>query len=915
MEEYQKEQKKSLRGLKAAEEWWLDTNRNKVIKAGLNALFTVTGTALSGVVMPDIAARGIVKIVMAAGITGVVTSESVQKWMGDTLNKVNNFINEAIKEGMGPDTTEKDLKKWQTITKIGIVAGGGLIVASSALATGLVGGTTLAIGTVGAGVRFGITKGKETWLKKIDTDKKELYKKLGEEYDINKFSEKYEKLEKEIQKKDTKEKRIKWLNSFVGLGVSVTTADLILAQNPNIPGIEKPKISTENIKENWKNLWGKGTSTITNPDVYNNHSPQTAQQLEERIKNLKTIINDYDDNPENQKYLQYDIDRTQKELNVLNAQKEISKFNDLTKKAPIVLGEEELKETSATTNTKITELQTKSAETQKILENAKENAKIQIEEAKQAEDNLKTEEQKLAELKKAHEDSGHKTPEKPIEDEEKKVAELKKIAEKETIKAKQTEEILKQSETKVTEADKNLKETTPAPAETPEPAPVEKKEIDENAVVHAAGKDGIGGGITYAYLQQLKADSKLCESLGIEQSKLDDPHYAAVETAKLAVKMGYMERIEKDGHISFKEVRVLAPDKTAYVLTVNDKGEPVTTEYQVEKNNDGKYFSTKTEEIHNKGSLFEPTTDDGIEREYEKYTDKEYHYGEHRHDKTTHPTSANTETTKLEDKNLDKKLNDTTTKPKVPGIEKPENLTVTEKLIEIGKRDYTNFLHYGLDHKSSLTPEELKIFNSLEAELKKATLFEGTGNKIDKEFSSLRYEILKNHYTVRQGHDLIKDFNTRHGLIDGTRVDPFTSTESEFKIPTENNEYKLNAEQLKEVHKTYQEHMDQVFLSKIGKEFWENIKDAHGEIGRPSAETIMNMEVKDGNTPEIKALIAYFHELRRITGLSPKTSMVLLENQTPKQYVEQALEYAQSQKKLNDIEVKLSSYGDANTKK
>ena len=68
----------------------------------------------------------------------------------------------------------------------------------------------------------------------------------------------------------------------------------------------------------------------------------------------------------------------------------------------------------------------------------------------------------------------------------------------------------------------------------------------------------------------------------------------------------------------------LHPDKTAYVLTA-ENGEPVTTEYQVEKNDDGTYTGTKVE-THHSGDKFEPTTTNGIEKEYEYNTGKEHHY-------------------------------------------------------------------------------------------------------------------------------------------------------------------------------------------------------------------------------------------------------------------------------------------------
>ena len=155
---------------------------------------------------------------------------------------------------------------------------------------------------------------------------------------------------------------------------------------------------------------------------------------------------------------------------------------------------------------------------------------------------------------------------------------------------------------------------------------VEKVIVDENAVVHSAdAKTGMGGGVTYSYLEQLKANPELCKELGIEHDKLNDQQYAAQETAELAVKDGYLEKIiDKDGNVSWKEVRVLHPDKTAYVLTA-ENGEPVTTEYQVEKNDDGTYTGTKVE-THHSGDKFEPTTTNGIEKEYEYNTGKEHHY-------------------------------------------------------------------------------------------------------------------------------------------------------------------------------------------------------------------------------------------------------------------------------------------------
>ena len=87
---------------------------------------------------------------------------------------------------------------------------------------------------------------------------------------------------------------------------------------------------------------------------------------------------------------------------------------------------------------------------------------------------------------------------------------------------------------------------------------VEKVIVDENAVVHSAdAKTGMGGGVTYSYLEQLKANPELCKELGIEHDKLNDQQYAAQETAELAVKDGYLEKIiDKDGNVSWKEVRV-----------------------------------------------------------------------------------------------------------------------------------------------------------------------------------------------------------------------------------------------------------------------------------------------------------------------------------------------------------------------
>lgn len=206
--------------LKKSEEWWLDTNKNKVAKATINAMLTVGGTYLTGFASTDIAAKGFWKIVQAGVASGLITSESAQKLISETAQKfqnINTTINNSVEKIAGKDN--KYLNLYKNITKGSLILGAGLVSGATIVSTGVVSASTLAIATGGATARLGLTKG-------ID-------------YLIKKRENKTESSEEEKQKFV---KRMKWVKSILGLGVSVTTADLLLLSHGNVESPIKTQI-------------------------------------------------------------------------------------------------------------------------------------------------------------------------------------------------------------------------------------------------------------------------------------------------------------------------------------------------------------------------------------------------------------------------------------------------------------------------------------------------------------------------------------------------------------------------------------------------------------------------------------------------------------------------------------------------
>jgi hypothetical protein len=223
--------------LKKGEEWWLDTNKHKVAKAGLNALLTVAGTWATGYLDKGILAKAGWRAVSAVATTGIITSESGQKKIAEILkfgNKLNEYVNNMFKDA---GLNEKQEKIARMITKGGfIVLGAGTIV-SGLVATGVASGSTLAISAIGAGVRYGITKGKDYVIKEADKMNKELYEKLGNDFDITKFEKTSDKevedIIKEIKKNNAIKRILNWEASALGLSTSVATADLLLLSMQN----------------------------------------------------------------------------------------------------------------------------------------------------------------------------------------------------------------------------------------------------------------------------------------------------------------------------------------------------------------------------------------------------------------------------------------------------------------------------------------------------------------------------------------------------------------------------------------------------------------------------------------------------------------------------------------------------------
>lgn len=406
--------------------------------------------------------------------------------------------------------------------------------------------------------------------------------------------------------------------------------------------------------------------------------------------------------------------------------------------------------------------------------------------------------------------------------------------------------------------------TTETPTETPEETPqeqtvipkTEKVAIEENAVVYAAdSKTGMGGGITYSYLEQLKDNPELCEKLGIDHDKLNDPNYAAQKTAEIAVKNGYLEKVtNENGDVSWKEVRVLHPDKSAYVLTA-ENGQPVTTEYQIEKNDDGTYTGTKVE-THHSGDKFEPNTTDGIEKEYEYSTGKEYHYGE-----------------KITDQPVQKTLSDS-----------PIEKTQAPQKIEVGPKDYAyknvydseefkkvenmsnkDFMTKGAenlitteegDHLTGFMKKEYEAALKVDPDLKNYIL--NHPNLTNKEVLKL-YQDIQNGKIDIKGEELLNT-NTEKSLsetLTGQEKRDFDYINSRA---IENGYYDdLNDNALKDVSDVYKHNVETIFHD---RDDWNDVKD--DPVSR-----YLKMDENKIEDPKTLALVHHLHELKEKVGLEP----------------------------------------------
>lgn len=141
---------------------------------------------------------------------------------------------------------------------------------------------------------------------------------------------------------------------------------------------------------------------------------------------------------------------------------------------------------------------------------------------------------------------------------------------------------------------------------------VEKLEkVNEYAVIDGKQR----AGITYAFRDQLRHDNALAQKLGVDPNKLGDPKYVAKITKELAIKTGYMDEA---GH----EIRVSAPGKVAYELSVDANGNPTVQEIELTKQPDGTFLGVRGE-VHNTGTAFEQD----IEKQYEYSDGKIHHYG------------------------------------------------------------------------------------------------------------------------------------------------------------------------------------------------------------------------------------------------------------------------------------------------
>lgn len=382
-------------------------------------------------------------------------------------------------------------------------------------------------------------------------------------------------------------------------------------------------------------------------------------------------------------------------------------------------------------------------------------------------------------------------------------------------------------------------------------------EVKPDAIVHKAGADGMGGGITYAFKEQLLADTKLAEEL-----KTQMKYGGEINTPEF-----YKAAGEHFGYIKDHEIRIdeNAQEKTAYQFDKDTDGKIIVNEIKMTDNSHG-----EIQEIHHANEKLETKLEN-----YEHNDGKVHHY------ENGHEVYESTDNGDPRDV-TGKYPPGPQSAPPLPG--EAEDTTVIplstfqnylDTHVNVAHMNAGEFYALGLAHQ--LPNGDIAAFEALQKEYLEA--FKHGKVSMD---DMRKLNVTDMYDKAHHANETYVPENKEEKIVKGEKNEVTT------KI----------SEAMHERKEFFEERIDKIFGNQQNK--WHEIQD-------DKAMKYMRMDEAKITDPETLKFVHLLHILRDETDLKPETH-VFKPDEDNTDYMWRALSKAQEIGKLDDIENKMENF-------